>query len=308
MTAAVAVDLGGSKTAAARVSADGGIGEVLVAPTPAADGPEAVLDTVTGLVARLWDDHVVGVGVGTAGVVDPETATIVSATDVFARWVGTNLADGVRGRLGLSGDTVVEVRNDADAHALGESWLGAGRGRGSMLMVAVGTGVGGGVILPGGLWTGAHRLAGEVGHVPTPGAEDFRCPCGRLGHLEALAAGPAIERRYAELAEEVLPGPEITARAEAGDATAAFVVAAAATGLGTAIAGMVTLLDPACVVLGGGVAQAGPAWWTPLQAACRATLVDLVADIPLLPAELGPRAALFGAAKAVFDGVSVPTR
>ncbi|HMS37578.1 MAG TPA: ROK family protein [Arachnia sp.] len=307
MTVAVAVDLGGSKTAAARVSADGGIGEVIAAPTPAGDGPEAVLDTVAGLVGRLLADDVAGVGIGTAGVVDPETATIVSATDVFARWVGTNLADGVRARLGLAAGSIVEVRNDVDAHALGEAWLGAGRGRDSMLMVAVGTGVGGGIVLPGGLWTGAHRLAGEIGHMPTPGAEALRCPCGRLGHLEAIAAGPAIERRYAELTGEAAPGPEIAARAEAGDATAAGVIGAAATGLGTAIAGMVTLLDPACVVLGGGVAQAGPAWWGPLTAACRAALVDLVSGIDLLPASLGPRAALFGAAKAVFDAAAIPT-
>ncbi len=307
MTTAVAVDLGGSKTAAARVSADGHIGEVLTAPTPAADGPEAVLDTVAGLVARLLDADVAGVGIGTAGVVDPETATIVSATDVFARWVGTDLALGVRGRLGLGADQVVEVRNDVDAHALGESWLGAGRGRESMLMVAVGTGVGGGVILPGGLWTGAHRLAGEIGHVPTPGADTLRCPCGRLGHLEAIAAGPAIERRYADLAGATLEGPRIMSLAAAGDAIATSVVADAARGLGTAMAGMVTLLDPACVVVGGGVAQAGPVWWTPLTAAFRANLVDLVADIPLLPAVLGTRAALFGAAKAVFDATSATT-
>ncbi|MFT3889451.1 MAG: ROK family protein [Arachnia sp.] len=306
MSTAVAVDLGGSKTAAALVSADGTLGEVRTAATPAAEGPEAVLDVVAALVKPLLADGVVGVGIGTAGVVDPVSATIVSATEVFAEWVGTDLAAGLRARVGRA-DLPVEVRNDVDAHALGEAWLGAGRGRGSLLMVAVGTGVGGGVILPGGLWTGAHRLAGEIGHTPTPGAEGLRCTCGRLGHLEALAAGPAIERRYAERAGVALSGPEIVARAEEGDAVARDVVGAAATGLGTAIAGMVTLLDPACVVLGGGVAQAGPAWWEPLQAACRAQLVDLVADIDLLPAELGPNAALYGAAKAVFDA-AVPTR
>lgn len=308
MSVAVAVDLGGSKTAAARIRPDGGIGEVITAPTPSAVGPEAVLDTVAGLAGRLWDDEVIGIGVGTAGVVDPATGTIVSSTKVFADWVGTNLTEGLRARLPWGPERVVEVRNDVDAHALGEAWLGAGRGYDSLLMVAVGTGVGGGVILPDGLWTGAHRLAGEIGHVPTPGAEDLRCPCGRLGHLEALAAGPAIERRYAEVTGEALSGPQIMARAEAGDAIAASVVSAAALGLGTAIAGMVTLLDPACVVIGGGVAQAGPAWWNPLTSACRETLVDLVSGIELLPARLGSRAALFGAAKAVFAAAAIPTR
>ena len=308
MTSVVAVDLGGTKTAAARVEPDGRIGEVITAPTPALGGPEAVLDTVAALIDPLLGGDVAGIGIGTAGVVDPATATIVSATDVFARWVGTNLADGIRARLGLGADLAVEVRNDVDAHALGEAWLGAGRGRDSMLMVAVGTGVGGGVILPDGLWTGAHRLAGEIGHTPTPGAEGMRCTCGRPGHLEAIAAGPAIERRYAQLSGLTADGPAIVDLAEAGDPVAASVISAAATALGTAIAGMVTLLDPACVVIGGGVAQAGPSWWGPLTASCRSTLVDLVADIDLLPATLGPRAAIFGAAKAAFDAAAVPTR
>ncbi|MDF1487821.1 ROK family protein [Tessaracoccus caeni] len=308
MRTAVAVDLGGSKTAAAVVSADGTLGEVVTVATPAAEGPDAVLDAVARLIRPLLDDDVAGVGVGTAGVVDAATGTIVSSTETFADWVGTDLVTGLRDRLGLGAERAVEVRNDVDAHALGEAWLGAGRGHASMLMVAVGTGVGGGVILPGGLWTGAHRLAGEIGHIPTPGADGLRCACGRLGHLEALAAGPAIERRYAERSGVALSGREIVARAEEGDAVAQDVVRAAATGLGTAIAGMVTLLDPSCVVVGGGVAQSGPVWWDPLRAACRAQLVDLVSDIELLPAELGSHAGLYGAAKAVFDTIHLHTR
>lgn len=308
MSTAVAVDLGGSKTAAAVVSADGTLGEVVTVATPAAEGPDAVLDAVARLIRPLLDDDVAGVGVGTAGVVDAATGTIVSSTETFADWVGTDLVTGLRDRLGLGAERAVEVRNDVDAHALGEAWMGAGRGHASMLMVAVGTGVGGGVILPGGLWTGAHRLAGEIGHVPTPGADGLRCACGRLGHLEALAAGPAIERRYAERSGVALSGREIVARAEEGDAVAQDVVRTAATGLGTAIAGMVTLLDPSCVVVGGGVAQSGPVWWDPLRAACRAQLVDLVAGIELLPAELGSHAALYGAAKAVFDAIHLHTR
>lgn len=300
MTQAIGVDLGGTKTAAALVDADGTLGEVRTSPTPADAGPEAVLDTVAALVAPLLGPDVAGVGIGTAGVVDSTNATIVSATETFASWVGTDLAAGLRLRLGLGEDFPVEVRNDVDAHALGENWLGAGRGHHSMLMVAVGTGVGGAVILGDRLWTGAHHVAGEMGHQPTPGAEGMRCPCGRPGHLEAIAAGPAIERRYLEVTGASASGPQIMARAADGDPVSGSVVQAAATALGRAIAGIVTVLDPSCVVIGGGVGQAGDVWWGPLLATCRAELVDVLQATPIVPAKLGTSAAILGAARTVL--------
>lgn len=305
MTQAIGVDLGGTKTAATLVGPDGGIGEVITAPTPSATGPDAVLDTVAGLVGRLWSDDVAGVGIGTAGVVDATRGVIISATETFASWVGTDLVAGLRARLPIGVATPVEIRNDVDAHALGESWIGAGRGHDSMLMVAVGTGVGGAVLLDGGLRTGAHHVAGEMGHVPTPGAEGMRCACGRPGHLEAVAAGPAIERRYAELAGRSASGREIMVLAEAGDPIALAVVEAAARALARAVCGIVTVLDPGCVVIGGGVALAGDVWWRPLLETCRAELIDALADIDILPAQLGTSAALIGAARTVFDA---PTR
>lgn len=301
MTHAIGVDLGGTKTAATLVRPDGAIGAVITAPTPSAEGPDAVLDTVAGLVSRLWSDDVIGVGVGTAGVVDATRGTIISATETFSSWVGTDLVAGLRSRLRIGADVSVEIRNDVDAHALGESWIGAGRGHDSMLMVAVGTGVGGAVVLDGGLRTGAHHVAGEMGHVPTPGAGSMRCACGRPGHLEAIAAGPAIERRYAELSGRQASGREIMALAEAGDPMALPVVEDAARALAKAICGIVTVLDPGCVVIGGGVALAGGVWWRPLLATCRAELIDALADIDILPARLGTSAALIGAARTVFD-------
>jgi len=307
---AVGVDLGGTKTAVAVVAPDGTMGEVLTAPTPALAGGEAVLDAVADLVARAAAGHddVAGVGVGTAGVVDATRGAIISATETFASWVGTDVAAGLRARLGWDDARLVEVRNDVDAHALGEAWLGAGRGRSSMLMVAVGTGVGGAVVLDGRLWTGAHHVAGEMGHIPTPGAAGMRCPCGVDGHLEAVAAGPAIERAYALAAGESLPGRDIMARAADGGEPARGVVAAAAVALGRAIAGVVTVLDPACVVIGGGVAAAGDEWWTPLRAACRGEVVPVLRNLELLPAALGPEAAILGAARTVFDEARVRVR
>lgn len=311
---AVGVDLGGTKIAAAVVDEHGRIHGRAQGATPAREGPAAVLAAVAAVVRAACADAglpegPLGVGIGTAGIVDSGTGRVLSSTETFAGWVGTDLVAGLREAPGWAlGNVPVVVHNDVDAHALGESWLGAGRGLESMVMVAVGTGVGAAVIGGDRVWTGARHAAGEIGHTPTPGASGLRCPCGRLGHLEALSAGPAMARRYhAETGLEV-DGRGVFARAAAGDAVARWVIDEAATGLGRVLAGLAALLDPSAIVLGGGVSEAGPAWWRPVEKAFRAEVIDLLADLPLLSAELGAEAAVVGAARSVFARVtgSVP--
>jgi len=306
----VGVDLGGTKTAAAIVERDGTTGPVHSLPTPAQSGPAAVLDAVAQLVRRVAGDaRVRAVGVGTAGVVDVGRGTIVSATSTFPGWPGTDVAGGIRDRLGGRGvgGPAVFVQNDVDAHAAGEAWRGAAAGADSMLMVAVGTGVGGSVVLSGRPLRGAHHLAGEIGHMPVPGAEGLGCPCGRPGHLEALAAGPAILRRYVQLGGD--PGShdarDVVARASAGEVLAGKVVEDAAVAVGRAIAGLATVLDPEVVVVGGGVAGAGDLWWSAMERTVRAEVVDVLQALPVVPATLGTVAAVVGAARGayqVFEG------
>ncbi|MDO5534930.1 MAG: ROK family protein [Propionibacteriaceae bacterium] len=294
----VGVDLGGTKTAAARVGPDGAVGPLAINPTPAGDGPDTVLDTVAATVLQASQGAMpTAVGIGAAGAID-EHGTVVSSTDTFRGWVGTDIASGLRARLG---DLPVRVINDVDAHAVGEAWQGAAAGARSALVVAVGTGVGGALLLDGRLHVGAHHLAGEIGHIPTVGAEDLLCPCGRLGHLEALAAGPAIHRRYRALggSPEVADTVEVFKAATEGDGIALRVIRAAATGLGRTLAGQITCLDPDVVVISGGLAEAGPLWWEPLEATVRSELVEALAGIPIRPAQLGPVAAILGAARTV---------
>jgi len=295
----VGVDLGGTKTAVALVRSDGSIGPRLESPTPAGSGPDAVLDLVSELVLAAADGApLAGVGVGTAGIVNG-AGQIISATDTFAGWVGTDVVAGLQRRIAGSGEVV--VINDVDAHLLGEAWLGAARGWTSALMVAVGTGVGGAIMMDGRLWRGRRFAAGEIGHVPVPGAEGLRCPCGRDGHLEALSAGPALERAYCAATGLRIDARQVFARAGAGDQAAATVVRAGAEGLGRAIAGLVTALDPDGVVIGGGVADSGPLWWQPLQDTCRAELVSAFSAVPILPARLGVDAPILGAARSVLE-------
>lgn len=317
MSCVIGVDLGGTKTAAAVVDAAGTVGPVRTVATPAHEGPEVILDTVATLVTAVAQDAaakaraagraaptVRAVGIGTAGVVDVVAGTIVSATDAITGWPGTDVAGGVGRRLAPElGELPVFVENDVDAHAAGEAWLGAAAGSPSALVIAVGTGVGGSVVLGGRALRGAHHVAGEMGHVPTPGAEGLRCPCGRPGHLEALGSGPALHRHYLALGGDAASPDtrDVVARSGAGEVLAVRAVRESAAAVGRATAGIVTVLDPAVVVVGGGMAGAGPIWWEAMETALRAELVDVLAGVPVRPAALGGAAAIVGAARGAWD-------
>lgn len=312
----VGIDLGGTKTTAALVDPDGQVlGRVSLA-TPALDGPAAVLDAAAVAATAVVEQSggapgttrgVGAVGIGTAGLVDVSTGTIVSATDVLPGWPGTPVGTGLTDRLGRRWGRPVRVvvQNDVDAHGAGEAWLGAGAGCTALLLVAVGTGVGAAVVLDGTPRRGAHGAGGEIGHVPTPGAGGRLCSCGRPGHLEAVAAGPAVARRYLELTGDPVDARTVAARAGVGDPAAAEVVREAGNALGRAIAGQVTVLDPDLVVLGGGFAGAGPLWWEAVESTLRGELIDVLSGVALLPAQLGADAALLGAARSVLAGAEI---
>jgi glucokinase len=302
-----AVDLGGTKTAACLVDRAGVCGPVLTRPTPAMAGPERVLDHIAALIRDLTGnadgDRLVGVGVGSAGIIDTGTGRVVSATKAIAHWPGTNIAAGLKHRLG--GVSVV-VDNDVNAHAAGESWLGAGRGRRRVFMAAVGTGIGGALVVDGHPVRGAHHVAGEIGHIPARGADHLTCACGRPGHLEAIGSGPGLLHHFHSLGGDpaVCETRDIFAAVD-GDRVAARAVQDAAQALGRCLAGIRTTVDPEVVIIGGGMAGAGQVWWRPMDEALRAEVVDVLQPVPLVPAELGGQAALVGAARLAWTELPV---
>ncbi len=308
MDVVLGVDLGGTKIAASWVDRAGGAGAVVSVATPAHDGPDAILDAVAFLVDRAMEGNdeisLRAVGIGTAGVVDVSTGTIVSATDALTGWPGTEVSTGVGERLVQhrgSAPLPVYVENDVDAHAAGEVWLGAAAGAPTSVLVAVGTGVGGAVVIDGVAIHGAHHVGGEVGHIPTPGAEGLRCACGLEGHLEAIAAGPAILRRYVALGGvECTDARLVFDKAHAGDTLAQTVVTDAAVALGRAVAGIATVIDPHIIVIGGGVPDAGPIWWEPMERAFRSEVIAPLRELTLVKATLGSRAPIFGAARGAW--------
>lgn len=297
----VAVDLGGTKTSACFVTRQGVCGPKLTSATRALAGANAVLDQVAGmidgLVARDGDNGVLAVGVGAAGVIDPTVGTVVSATEAFATdWVGTDVVGGLRRRLnGLP----VSVDNDVNTHAVGEAWLGAGRGYDRVLVTAVGTGVGGALVVDGHPVHGPHHFAGEMGHVPVPGAEHLRCACGRLGHVEAISAGPGLLRHFHHLGgtPTFSDARQVIAAACEEDGHATRAISDSATALGRCLAGIATVIDPDVIVVGGGMAAVGAGWWQSMEGAVREEVVDALSSLPIRSAELGDRSALVGSAR-----------
>ncbi|MDN5797145.1 MAG: ROK family protein [Intrasporangium sp.] len=303
-----ALDIGGTKSAAALVERDGRLGPTASAATPGARGPQAVLDTAAGLVGTLAEaatragQRIVGLGVGCAGVIDADAGTVLSATDVLRDWAGTRVA----AQLGeLSGIPFVRVDNDVHAHALGEGWVGAAADAHSAFFVGVGTGIGASLVIDGRVWHGARSVAGHFGHVPVPHASGLPCVCGGSGHVEAIAAGPAMVEAYnRRAAGHATSLVEVRDLAAAGDVLARLALETGARALGCAIGGAANLVDPSVVVLGGGVVGAGPSWWEPMEAALRGELLPPLKDLPVVPAQLGPSAALVGAARLVWKELS----
>jgi glucokinase len=277
-------------------------------PTPAAEGAEVVLAALAQAVARAVDRArsegivVVAVGVGTAGVVDSERGTVTSATDIIPGWTGAQVGRVIGAVTGLP----VAVLNDVHAHALGEALAGAGRGHRHVLMVTVGTGIGGAQVVDGAIVSGAHGVAGHIGHVPVAQAAGVRCPCGKIGHVEGVASGIALPARFAAAGgREGLTASEIIRLAEHGEGDSAVaddwriareVVDSAADGVGDAIGGVVNVLDPSCVILGGGMAVSGTRWWQRTTSAVASQLLLSVDRHPVVAPALGEHAALVGAA------------
>ncbi|MEU8340829.1 ROK family protein [Spirillospora sp. NPDC048832] len=260
-----ALDIGGTKIAAALVDAGGTVRSRGRVATPRTGGAD-VLAAAARLLEDLGDAPVRALGVGAPGVIDPETGSVASATEVLPGWAGTPVRDALADLTGLP----VTVVNDVRAMAFGEAAAGAGAGFHRVLHVSVGTGVGGALTTGGRLEHGAHGTAGELAHLLVPERGPVPCGCGRRDHLEAVVSGPAIEA--------------------AGDAPHAGAV------LGRALAGLLAVLDPDAVVVGGGVAQRGAPFLDAVAAAFRAEALPPLRETPIVPARLGTDAPLVGAA------------
>jgi glucokinase len=304
----LAVDVGGTKLAAAVIDDDARIRSRSRVPSPQGIDPEALYEALIACCAAALrgadaiPGDLDGIGVSCAGpMVWPSGE--VSPLNMPA-WRGFPL------RQRLMREFEVQpllIHNDAVGIAVGEHWRGAGVGTAHLLGMTVSTGVGGGLILDGRLYHGNTGNAGHIGHVVVE-PNGPPCVCGGSGCLEAVAAGPNTVRRA--LAEGWRPpegasadGVELAASAATGDLVAARNLERAGSAVGIALASCAHLLDIEMVAIDGGFSQSGPSFWDPLHAAFSAhARMDFAAACQVVPGKLGADAPLLGAAAFVLDG------
>ncbi|MGH2464021.1 MAG: ROK family transcriptional regulator, partial [Candidatus Limnocylindrales bacterium] len=265
----VGLDLGEDVFRGAIVDLRGEIVSALEVPVDGRDG-DAALERVFGLVDRLLartDRPVLGIGIGTAGLIDTTAGTVLEAVNLD--WYGLPLGAVLRARTGLP----VYVANDSQATALAEHVFGGPR-TSNLVVVKVGEGIGAGLILNGHPFQGDGFGAGEIGHTTIrPGGE--ACRCGRLGCLETVASTRAILGRLAGHGISRLP--EAVAALEAGDPVVRDVVVTAGHELGVAVAWLVGALNVERIVLAGSAAELGEPWLAAVRETMEARALGLLA-------------------------------
>lgn len=303
-----ALDIGGTKIAAALVDGSGRLVARSVRPTPAGADGAAVMAAVTAVLGDLAADgrwaRAAAVGIGSAGPVDASAGTVSPVN--IPGWRGYPLVAEVRRATGAR---PVVLTCDGAAIAAAEHWQGAARGCANALCMVVSTGVGGGFVLGGALYPGPTGNAGHIGHISVD-LDGDPCPCGGRGCVERIASGPNITRRALAGGWRPPGGTEPSAAAVAqaartGDPVARESFERAAQALAAGIAAAATLVEIEIAVVGGGVAGAGEVLFGPLRAALRryATL-PFAAGVRVVPARLGTDAGLVGAAAAGFSVLS----
>jgi glucokinase len=295
----VGIDLGGTSIKAGAIDPAGKVLATRSVPTGLEDGAEAVFERMAQLARELGAET--RVGIGAPGLIDHARGIVLDSPNL-AQIEGQPLCEAIARRLGFERDAVL-LENDANAAAVAEAWLGAGRGRRDLLMVTLGTGVGGGLVLGGRLFAGSGGMAGEIGHVVID-PDGPPCGCGRRGCMEQFASATAARRRALErgLPREA-PGDlvrlaDAARRRDGAERALCFEIGR---DLGRGLAVAVTLLDLRLFVVGGGFGAA----LDTLQAGVRVGLRERswgarLDDVRVLPAELGSDAGWIGAAR-LFD-------
>lgn len=312
---ALGIDLGGT---AIKVGVVNRAGEILARAsraTEAETGPEgvverialAVMDALHACGRELSDLD--GVGVGTPGICDAARGLVRSSGNLG--WKEVPLGRLLSRRLGVP----VRLENDANCAAWGEQWCGAARGCDDVILFTLGTGVGGALILGGRLYSGASGWAGELGHIRVM-PDGPPCSCGLSGCLETVASAAAMGRAGQEAVAAgrspamariaAAQGGQVDARAviaaaREGDAAAAEILRRAGEYLGQASAMLISALNPALIVVGGGGAYAGDFLLEPMRRVIAEQAMPGPAGVVrVVQAALGNDAGLIGAATSVW--------
>jgi glucokinase len=306
----VAVDLGGTNLRAGLIDSSGRVLERLKHETPenptAADILASIVKGARELALRVESGSVKAISVVVPGAVRAGTGIIDKAPNL-PMLGGFDLGKALEAELGWK----AIIENDANAAALGEMWMGAGRGCGTIICVTLGTGVGGGIVLDRKLWRGVDGAAGEIGHIGVE-PSGVPCPCGSIGCLEVYSSATAISRMANELKATDMSSSlhqysdvtseQVYEEGLKGDAVALKVFERMGFYLGVGLASLVNVINPERLVLAGGAAAGWDLFYPIVRAGIdKRAFPGPARTVKVVRAEKGDDAGLLGAAWLGFD-------
>ena len=311
----VGADLGGTTVKLGLFTTAGELLEKWSIPTRTENrGAYVVGDIAQSILAKMAErsipkDELQGVGLDVPGPVLADGTVTVC---VNVGWGTFNVREALEEALG--GGVKVRVANDANAAALGEQWMGAGKGRKNVIMVTLGTGVGGGIIVDGRILEGAHGSGGEIGHMVLLAEDevDCFCNCGLRGCLEQASSASRVIDYAKKLIRETeidsmlrilddFAAKEVCDACAAGDKLATMAVDRCCVTLGRALGLLSTCIDPEIFLVGGGMAGAGDLILDRVRRVYKKYAFQAAAETPIELAILGNDAGIYGSAKMVLD-------
>lgn len=291
-TAAIGIDLGGTKTEAILLDPAGTVLWRQRRPTPRVEGYDAILTVVAEMIleaaSQLSPHSPYTVGVGIPGSIDAATNLVRNANSTCL--IGKPLQTDIERLIG----SPVEVRNDADCFTMAECHAGAGQGYGLVFGIIMGTGCGGGICINGVVREGPHRIAGEWGHLSVD-PTGTTCYCGNRGCVETLISGSGVEGAYFTEYGNQLTMDEIVALARIGEKQCREIFERFLDDFGRCLGGLISILDPDAIVLGGGLSNIDELYSVGKENVRRYAFHDNL-QTPILKNRLGDSAGVFGAA------------
>lgn len=296
MPQAIALDLGGTQTRAALVDEHGTVSNRVTLPTPAQEGPDAVIAKIAEAAnfAMGGAPDIVGVGLSSPGPLDTESGVAIRLPN-FKDFVNFPIRAALEEKL----QRKVHLENDGISAAIGEWKFGAGRGLHSLVYVTVSTGIGGGVIVNNTVVRGHMGMASHVGHMAIM-PNGNRCNCGSTGCWETYAAGPFFAARASRALGKTVQPKDVFALAREGNAVAQQQVDEEARMLGLGLTSLLYLFSPQKIIIGGGLSNASAQLFPGINAYIQANAMKPFRDVPIEKAGLGGNSGLIGAAALVF--------
>ena len=306
------VDLGGTTVKLAYFSEEGKLLHKWEIPTVREnDGQQILPDIAAAIDGYIINNNIdrndlIGVGIGVPGPVLPD-GTVNKCINLG--WGVFNIEKALSDLTGLP----AKAGNDATVAALGECWMGGGKGYNTLVFATLGTGVGGGIVVGGQVLHGTHGAAGEIGHMVLNRNETEACGCGKKGCVEQYCSATGIVRiakQFLAATDETsslrgidpLTCKDVFDASAAGDALAGRILEQVYAYLGEFLANICNVIDPECVVLGGGVSRAGQPLLEGVQRYFKQYAFHAVTGVPFALATLGNDAGAYGAFKLVLGG------